>query len=254
MTLEAFFRSHTRAAVAFSGGADSAFLLWAAKERGCQARAYYADTCFQPDFARKRAVRLAERLGVPLKIVALDILSRENVEKNPENRCYFCKKAMFSAIWQAARQDGFDTLLDGNNASDDCSDRPGMKALEELGVLSPLRLCGLTKLEIRRQSRAAGLSTWDLPAYACLATRIPAGTPITRQALSQIEGGEAALSEAGFSDFRLRLRPWGALLQLPQGQFSLWREKGPALSAALSPLFSQIILDETPRGQETLPL
>lgn len=254
MTLEAFFRTHHRVAVAFSGGADSAFLLWAAKKQGCDVQAYYGDTCFQPDFAKESAIGLAAQVGVPLKIVPFDVLSIEKVAENPENRCYFCKKALFSSLWQAARADGFDVLLDGNNASDDVSDRPGMRALEELGVLSPLRLCGLTKFEIRRQSKEAGLPTWNLPAYACLATRIPAGTPITGEALDKVAQGEQLLREAGFSDFRLRLRPWGALLQLPEPQFPLWREKDQAISAALAPLFSKIILDETPRSQEELPV
>lgn len=254
MTLEAFFRAHRRVAVAFSGGADSAFLLWAAKKQGCEVRAYYGDTCFQPAFAKENAIDLAAQMGVPLEIVPLDVLSLEKVAENSENRCYFCKKALFSALWQSAQADGFEILLDGNNASDSASDRPGMRALEELGVLSPLRLCGLTKAEIRRQSKAAGLPTWNLPAYACLATRIPTGTKIMAKALLNIDRGEAMLREAGFSDFRLRLRPWGGLLQLPKAQFPLWKEKGPTLSAALSPLFPKIVLDETPRNQEAMPL
>lgn len=253
MTLEDFFRAHDRAAVAFSGGADSAFLLWAAKGCGCRVTAYFVDTAFQPSFALPMAKALAKRIGVPLKVLTVDVLSMESVCSNPENRCYFCKKAMFSLLRQTVSGDGYPVLLDGSNASDDAGDRPGMRALDELSVLSPLRLCGLTKKEIRRRSKAAGLPTWDLPAYACLATRIPTGTPITGTDLIRIDKAETLLRQAGFSDFRLRLRPWGALLQLTEGQMPRWEAQKKTLSAALRPFFPLVRLDETPRIGEEMP-
>ena len=104
-------------------------------------------------------------------------------------------------------------LLDGTNASDDAGDRPGMRALKELSVRSPLRICGLTKAEIRRRSREAGLFTWDKPAYACLATRIPTGTEIKADKLSRTEAAEQALFSLGFRDFRIRLRGGAAVIQ-----------------------------------------
>ena len=113
---------------------------------------------------------------VPVTVIEVDILAVPEAEKNGPKRCYYCKRALFSSLWEAARRDGYPVLLDGTNASDDAGDRPGKQALRELQVRSPLRECGITKDEVRRLSREAGIFTWDKPAYACLATRIPDGT------------------------------------------------------------------------------
>ena len=180
MTLEQFFHAHPRAAVAFSGGTDSAFLLWAAKTYGCDVHAYYMKTAFQPAFELADARRLAGELDIPMTVIETDILAVPGAAANGPDRCYHCKRQLFSALWQRARRDGHTLLLDGTNASDDEGDRPGMQALRELEVRSPLRECGLTKDEVRRLSREAGLFTWEKPAYACLATRIPTGTASQR--------------------------------------------------------------------------
>ena len=153
MTIRDFFSYHPRVALGFSGGVDSSFLLWAAKSCGADIRAYYVSTAFQPAFEREDALRLAASLGVVPEIIELDILSCQEVTANPPDRCYHCKKRIFGAVAQRAVEDGYTVLIDGTNASDDASDRPGMRALQELQVLSPLRICGLTKEEIRRQSR-----------------------------------------------------------------------------------------------------
>ncbi len=205
MTLNEFFSLVPKAAVAFSGGTDSAFLLWAARECGCDVRAYYVKTAFQPQFELEDARRLASELAVPMTVVEADILAVPEAAANGPQRCYHCKTALFSQLRQAAREDGYTVLLDGTNASDDAGDRPGMRALRELEVRSPLRECGLTKEEVRRRSREAGLFTWDKPAYACLATRIPTGTPITTEDLERVERAECALDALGFRDFRVRL-------------------------------------------------
>ena len=175
MTLEEFFRDCPRAALAFSGGTDSAFLFWAAKEYGCDVHAYYIKTAFQPEFELRDARRLAEQLGLPMTVVDLDVLAVPGAAANGPQRCYYCKQALFTALWKRARADGYTVLLDGTNASDDAGDRPGMRALRELEVRSPLRECGLTKAQVRQLSRDAGLFTWDKPAYACLATRVRRG-------------------------------------------------------------------------------
>ena len=145
MTLETFFRQVPKAAAAFSGGTDSALLLWAAKEYGCDVGAYYVKTPFQPRFEYEDACRLARELDVPLTVVELDILAVPEAAANGPQRCYHCKRALFTGLWEAARRDGYPVLLDGTNASDDAGDRPGMRALRELEVRSPLRECGLTK-------------------------------------------------------------------------------------------------------------
>ena len=150
---------------------------------------------------------------------------------------------MFGRLKEQALADGYEVLLDGTNASDLWNDRPGMRALEEFGVRSPLRLCGLTKDEIRRLSREAGLFTWNKPAYACLATRIPAGTAIDREILWKIENAEMALAKLGYSDFRIRVFHGAARIQLPKSAFPTSSEAYAALLQAVQPHFSTVLLD-----------
>ena len=251
MTLEAFFQQVPKVAVAFSGGTDSALLLWAARRYGCDVRAYYVKTPFQPRFEYEDARRLARELDVPLTVVELDILTVPEAAANGPQRCYFCKRALFSGLWRAARRDGYTVLLDGTNASDDAGDRPGMRALRELEVRSPLRECGLTKENVRRLSREAGLFTWNKPAYACLATRIPTGTPIRARDLERVERAEAALAALGFRDFRVRLFHGAARVQVTAAQLPLILERREDLTAALRADFSDILLDLAPRAPST---
>ena len=138
-------------------------------------------------------------------------------------------------------------MLHGTNAADYGGDRPGMRALEELEVRSPLRECGLTKEMIRERSRQAGLFTWDKPSYACLATRIPTGQAITRSDLERVERGEGLLSGMGFRDFRLRLTAGGAKLQVLEAQLPLVLERRAGILSALKADFPQITLDLRPR-------
>lgn len=247
MTLQAFFQAHPRAALAFSGGVDSAYLLWAGKHWGCDLTAYYVRTAFQPEFEYRDARRLAEEVGVPLRVVEADILSVPLAAANGPDRCYHCKLALFTRLWDAARADGHTLLLDGTNASDDAGDRPGMRALRELEVRSPLRECGLTKSDVRRLAREAGLPVWDKPSYACLATRVPTGTAITREDLGRVERGEQALAAMGFHDFRLRLRGDGALLQVREDQWEEARRRLEELRSLLAGDFTQVELDAAPR-------
>ena len=247
MTLAEFFTENPEVAVAFSGGVDSAFLLGEAVRLGKRCTAYYVETAFQPAFEGRDARETAAHLGAQLRVLPVDILAAEEVVQNPENRCYYCKKRIFSAIAQAAAADGYTVILDGTNASDDASDRPGMRALGELQVRSPLRLCGVTKDMVRRGAKEAGLAVWDKPSYACLATRIPTGTPITAEDLRRVERGETQLMAMGFRDFRLRLRH-GGLLQVPAGQMERARELWPEVQAALEDLFPHLALDDTPRA------
>ena len=250
MTLNEFFGLVPKAAVAFSGGTDSAFLLWAAKKCGCDVRAYYVKTAFQPQFELEDARRLASELEVPMTVVEADILAVPEAAANGPQRCYHCKTALFSQLWAAARDDGYTVLLDGTNASDNAGDRPGMRALRELEVRSPLRECGLTKEEVRRRSREAGLFTWDKPAYACLATRIPTGAPITKEDLEKVERAEGALHALGFRDFRVRLFHGAARLQVTEEQLPLVLEQREAISSSLGAAFDGVLLDLKPRGLE----
>ena len=210
MNLKVFFQENPKVALAFSGGVDSAYLLYAAMENGAQVRAYYVKSAFQPRFELEDARRLARELGADMRELGADVLASSVIAANPADRCYHCKKMIFAAIAGAAAEDGFPVLMDGTNSSDDAGDRPGMRALRELSVRSPLRECGLTKTMIRQLSKEAGLFTWDKPAYACLATRIPTGTEITEEKLQKTEAAEKYLSSVGLTDFRVRMIPVGS--------------------------------------------
>lgn len=249
--LRMFFEEHPRVALAFSGGCDSAYLMYAAAACGAELRACYVKSCFQPAFELEDAQRLAHALGRELHILPLDVLADADVKKNPPNRCYHCKKRIFDAILNCAREGGFDCVIDGTNASDDAGDRPGMRALNELQVLSPLRSCGIGKDEVRRLSKAAGLFTWNKPAYACLATRIGSGREICAADLEKIERAEDALKEMGFSDFRVRVSGENARLELTEEQMPLLLQHREEVLRALRADFSEISLNlEARKGLE----
>lgn len=243
MDLNNFFKEYPKAALAFSGGVDSAYLLYAAMQCGATVRAYYVKSAFQPQFELEDALHLAEAIHADLKVLEADVLSNHQVTQNSSERCYYCKKTIFSTIRKAALEDGFSVLLDGTNASDDAADRPGMRALAELSVLSPLRMCGLTKPEIRRRSREAELFTWDKPAYACLATRIPTGTEITADRLERTEAAEKLLASLGFRDFRIRMLGDAAKLQIPEAQLSKVLENRTRILTELRRFYSSVLLD-----------
>ena len=243
MTLEQFFQENPRCALGFSGGVDSAYLLYAGVKAGADIRPYFIKTAFQPAFELADARKLAEGLGVEVTVLELDALADPQVAANPEDRCYYCKQNLFRTLKDRAIADGYPVLLDGTNASDEAGDRPGMRALAELSVRSPLRECGLTKAEIRARSREAGLFTWDKPAYACLATRVPAGETITADLLARVEGAEDALFRLGYTDFRVRVFHGATRLQLPRGQMERAVREAEELRQALKPYFTPILLD-----------
>ena len=248
MTLEAFFKENPKTALAFSGGVDSSYLLYAAMQAGAEVQAYYVKTAFQPEFEYEDAMRLAKQLGAKVTVLRLDALCDPQVAANPANRCYYCKQNIFGNIWRAARADGFAVLLDGTNASDQADDRPGMKALRELEVRSPLREAGLTKAMIREKSRQAGLFTWDKPAYACLATRIPTGETITEEKLARTEWAESYLMDRGFSDLRVRLLGDCARVQLPEDQQARFLAQKEEILAVLKTRYSGVLLDMEARN------
>lgn len=247
MTLQDFFAAHPKAALAFSGGVDSAYLLFAGLQCGADIRPYYGKSQFQPHFEFEDAMRLCRELGAEPRVLNLDALASADVRANGPERCYHCKMNMMSTILRAAEEDGYPVLLDGTNASDDAGDRPGMRALKELKILSPLRLCGLTKRSIRRLSREAGLFTWDKPAYACLATRVKTGEEITGERLRAIEESEDYLFSRGFTDFRVRTSGKTALLQFPAEQLERAQQEEAEIAGRLGALFETISID--PEGR-----
>ena len=248
MTLLAFFKENPKAALGFSGGVDSSYLLYAGVQAGADIHPYYIKTAFQPQFELDDAERLCAQLGVPLTVLELDVLKNEAVTENPPDRCYHCKTALFGALSARALAGGYTLLLDGTNASDDAGDRPGMRALKELHVCSPLRECGLTKAEIRRLSREAGLFTWDKPAYACLATRIPSGDTITAEKLLATERAEAFLFSLGLTDFRVRNYRGAARLQFPEAQLNAVLAHRAEILQELKKDYPAVLLDLEVRG------
>ena len=250
MDLQQFFSIHPKIAIAFSGGVDSSFLFYVATQYAKEVHAYFVKGAFQPEFELEDAKKIAAYVGAPFTVLPADVLVDDRVTANPVNRCYFCKQNVFSAILAAARADGFTEICDGTNASDDASDRPGMKALQEMNVLSPLRLCGLTKTMIRQQSKDAGLFTWNKPSYACLATRIPTGQKITAENLARTEKAEGYLFSLGFSDFRIRTVGDVAKLQLPSSQFPLLMAHRKEILRRLQGPYSAVTLDLEARDEK----
>lgn len=247
MTLQNFFEENPEGAVAFSGGVDSVYLLAMAVRFGKRITAYYVKTAFQPEFERQDAIRAAEEIGAELRILSCEILDRPEVTANPADRCYHCKRQIFSEILKAAKEDGYSLVLDGTNASDEAGDRPGMRALGEMGVCSPLQECGLTKAMIREESRKCGLFTWDKPAYACLATRIPTGMEITASLLARVEDSEEKLFRMGFSDFRARVLDGALKLQFTEEDLPEAFARRKELVEHLKGGGFEVLLDLTPR-------
>ncbi|MDR1530204.1 MAG: ATP-dependent sacrificial sulfur transferase LarE [Burkholderiales bacterium] len=193
-----------RVAVAFSGGVDSAFLCYVATAAlGREAIAITVVSPMLPRHELAAAAALARRIGIEHVLIEETEIDEE-VATNPRERCYFCKKLEFGVMLEEARRRRIDTVLDGSNLDDLADYRPGLKALEELKIVSPLREAELTKAEIRVLSRHFGLPTWDKPAFACLASRIPYGERIDRDKLARVEKAEDYLRCQGFRQFRVR--------------------------------------------------
>lgn len=203
--LHARLASYESVIVAFSGGADSAYLAHAAHSvLGPRALAVTADSASYPDAHRQLALRVAAEFALPHEIIRTGELTRPEYRANPANRCYFCKDELYAHLAAMARARGFAAVLDGSNADDRGDYRPGRQAAREHGVLSPLDEAGLSKDEIRLLSRDAGLPTWDVPASACLSSRIPYGSEVTEEKLRMIEQAETVLRDLGFRIFRVR--------------------------------------------------
>ncbi len=193
-------------AIAFSGGVDSTFLAWAAgRALGDSVKLVTVASAFQPAGDTINAGKMAGKLGLSFCCLEMNILADTNVTRNDRERCYFCKKAMFSTIKQTAESIGIQTVAHGANLDDMARQLPGLKAAQQLGFRAPLADAGFTKKEVRQYSKAAGLETWHMPSQSCLATRIPYGQVISSGALEMIEQAENVLHELGFSNFRVRM-------------------------------------------------
>lgn len=203
--LRVLLRSYDSLIVAFSGGADSAYLAYVANsELGDRALAVTGDSASYPTFQRELADRLTKQFGIHHEIVFTQEFEDANYTSNPANRCYYCKTELYTKLEELKRSRDFAFICDGSNADDVGDYRPGRQAAREVGVVSPLEECALTKAEIRELSRRADLPTWDEPASACLSSRIPYGQVVTIEKLSMVDKAEIALKELGFRQVRVR--------------------------------------------------
>jgi len=250
MDLKGYFNLNPEIAIAFSGGTDSAYLLYMARQYAQRVEAFYARSVFQPTFELEDAKKFCHKYHIPLHIVDLDILSNHNVRENSGDRCYYCKQSIFQALLHASTQHGFSILADGTNASDQYVDRPGMRALDELKISSPLRICNLTKKEVRDASDKLQLFTAFKPSYSCLATRIETGVPITISQLDCIEQCENYLYQLGFTDYRARLYHDSIVIQVPENQFLRILEFRNEILMIFLQFHKRIYLDLLPRAKE----
>lgn len=204
--LAEYLKTLGSAAVAFSGGVDSTFLLKAAKDAlGDGAIAVTVQSCLIPNAEINEAAEFCKSENIRYIICGVNPFETEGFADNPPNRCYICKKKIFDVIKKAAAKHGVNTIIEGSNLDDNGDYRPGMKAIREAGVLSPLQTVGFTKKEIRHMSKALKLPTWDKPSFACLASRFAYGEAITEEKLSRVDRAERILHDAGFKQFRVRI-------------------------------------------------
>lgn len=211
-------------AVAFSGGVDSTFLLKVAHDTlGDRAIAVTARSCSFPERELREAQLFCAREGIRHFVCDSEELDIDGFSHNPKNRCYLCKTELFQKIWKVARENGISHVAEGSNMDDNGDYRPGLTAVKEQGVLSPLRQAELTKQEIRSLSRELGLPTWDKQSFACLSSRFPYGQEITRERLHMVEQAEQFLLDLGLHQVRVRCHDNLARIETDEAGFELLR-------------------------------
>jgi len=232
-------------AIGFSGGVDSTFLLSVAHE--VLGENVIAVTGVSSTFSQKEneeAECFTSNIGIKHVFVDSEEIENDDFSKNSKNRCYFCKKELFSKIKQAAEENNISFVLDGSNADDVNDYRPGFEAIKELGVVSPLCNVGLTKDEIRTFSKEMGLGTWDKPAFACLASRFPYGTKITKSRLKMVEQAEDHIRELGAKQFRVRYHDEIARIEVLKNDFQTVLDRSEEISKKFKEIgFKYVTLD-----------
>lgn len=228
-----------RVMVAYSGGADSAYLAWAAhRVLGDNAIAITADSASIPESHKRDAEALARQCGFRHEYIPTFEFDNPDYARNDANRCFHCKDELFTRLEEVGRQRGFAHIVYGVNQDDLGDYRPGQNAAAIHQVRAPLMEAGLTKAEIRELSRRAGLPTWDRPASACLASRVPYGTPVTVETVKTVERGEEAVKTLGFRQFRVRYH--GELVRLEFAKEELEKALTVEMAARLTAIFKPL--------------
>ena len=234
-------------AVAFSGGVDSTFLLKVAHNTlGDKCVAVTASSCFCPERELKEAKAFRAANGIRHIVVRSEELEIEGFRHNPKNRCYLCKRELFEKIWDISRELGLNAVAEGSNMDDNGDYRPGLAAVSELGVLSPLRHVGLSKAEIREASRELGLPTWNKQSFACLSSRFVYGETINEERLSMVDKAEQFLLDLGFHQVRVRIHGQLARIETDPAEFEMLLSLREKIVSALREFgFSYVTMDLT---------
>ena len=234
--------------LAFSGGVDSSLLLKLAcnsvKKTGKQVYAVMFATRLHPACDQENAEKVAKELGGTYVVLKVDELEQEEIRKNPSDRCYLCKRYLFSQLKAFGEEKNGTVFLDGTNADDLTVYRPGLKALKELGIISPLAECAMTKEEVRRMASGYGISSAGRPSTPCMATRLPYGAELDHDVLEKIEKGEELIRDRISGNVRLRLHGDVARIEIDKERFQEFLEKGDDIINGLKKLgFLYITLD-----------
>jgi pyridinium-3,5-biscarboxylic acid mononucleotide sulfurtransferase len=237
--LDDHLRALGRLLIAYSGGVDSAFLAWAARQvLGNNMLAVIADSRSLARAQLADATAFAGEQGIPLEIIVTDELDRPEYVRNDSSRCFHCKDELFTVMEEFRSRRGFDAIAYGVNLDDQGDFRPGQVAAQQHQVAAPMRDAGLSKQDIRDLARAAGLRIWDKPASACLSSRIEYGREVTREALAVVEQGEDAIRALGFRQFRVRHH--GDIVRIEIAREELERALTPEMAAEFTRIFKAL--------------